>query len=179
MSKKIQTFCTQNYHWEDIQDPKQKKVYKQLSQIKDKKNNYIQHRMDHKSIAQLVHYSTYATTPAIAVAVAFSIIITTLTKAEKKIAKVCFELGQGQLTFLTVSALLNRPEMSNNLKTLSQIQRLINENDDKANTVAASLNISLTNKKTKNPEKIKEETKKEITSDVASPSEPLRLVGTN
>ena len=177
MSKKIQTFCTQSYHWEDIQDPKQKKVYKQLADKKDKKNKHIRHRMDHKSIAQLVYYSTYSTTLNVAVAVAFSTPLQSLTKVEKKIAKICFELGQGHLTFLTVSALLSKPEMSNNLKTLSQIQRLINENDDKANTVAASLNISLTNKKAKKPKSKKtvEETVKP-TSETASPNKPLRLV---
>ncbi len=110
----------------------------------------IKHRMCKRSVAELVKISSLTHSVENATLRAFKVDFhLDLTKTEQKIALRCFAIGQADLNNLMLRALLTDSRMANNMKTLGQIISLISENEQEAKQIATSLNINLTDKKSK------------------------------
>lgn len=106
-------------------------------------------RFTTEAVVQLVHVSTTASNLENALLVAFRGTKETLqfTKAEYKLAKMCYKFGQADLHQQVIKQLFFNPQIAANMKILSQMKQYIDNSTDNATNVAASLNISLTKKK--------------------------------
>ncbi len=147
----MKTFCTDTSEaWFELDNKQIKQAYKDLSKQAQTKNKPPS-RLTKQAIAQLIDQGRFATSYQHAIMASFRKDPSTLTKKEKKVAKLCYHISQSDFMEILNRMILVNDRAYATLKVIAEIRGLINTTHDLAQNTGAKLNINLSQLPTKQP----------------------------